>query len=243
MLCEKGTEGVAEVTLNRPERLNALDSGAKRRLAEVWADLDRDERVRAVVLKGAGRAFCAGSDIIEIAESGQAVSTEVLLAALPGAVVPMRKPVVAALHGYAVGMGLTLALHTDIRLCAPDTVLRFPEVQHGMISAVSAVILPRVAGPSRAAEMLLTGETVSPAAALQAGLVTRVVDDVHREATRVAAAIAAFPPRAVQITARLTRAAVSADLAAHKEMIEAARAELAATSEPTAGAQAFEAMR
>ena len=84
-------------------------------------------------------------------------STETLLRAIPGVGVPLVKPVIAALHGYCIGMGMTLALHCDLRLAAKNAVLGYPEVQHGMISAVSALHLPQVIPSAQALEMLLVG--------------------------------------------------------------------------------------
>ena len=110
---EKRANGVAIVTLNRPQVLNALDVPAKERLAEVWQEIADDAAVRVAVLTGAGdRAFCAGSDIKEINRTGRMVTTDILLRAIPGGSAPLPKPVIAALHGYCVGMGMTLAMHS-----------------------------------------------------------------------------------------------------------------------------------
>src|SRR5882762_797616 len=159
---EKRANGVAIVTLNRPQVLNALDVPAKERLAAVWQEIADDPVVRVAVLTGAGdKAFCAGSDIKEINRTGRMVSTDTLLRAIPGIGVPLVKPVIAALQGYCVGMGMTLALHCDLRLAAKDTVLGYPEVKHGMISAVSAMHLPQVIPSARAMEMLLVARNIS----------------------------------------------------------------------------------
>ena len=145
VLLEKRRNGVAIVTLNRPQVLNALDVPAKERLAEIWQEIADDADVRVAVLAGAGaKAFCAGSDIKEINRTGRMVSTDTLLRAIPGVGIPLMKPVIAALHGYCIGMGMTLALHCDLRLAAKDAVLGYPEVRHGMISAVSAMHLAQV---------------------------------------------------------------------------------------------------
>ena len=98
-------EGVVQITLNRPERLNALDGQAKRELAAAWARAAGDKQVRAIVLRGAGeRAFCAGSDLKEIEATGEAVASDLLARALPGVGVELNKPVVAALHGHPLGL-------------------------------------------------------------------------------------------------------------------------------------------
>src|SRR5258708_5723611 len=126
---EKRANGVAVVTLDRPQVLNALDVPAKERLGAIWQEISDDANVRVAILAGAGdRAFCAGSDIKEINRTGRMVSTDSLLSAIPGVGIPLTKPVIAALHGYCIGMGMNLALHCDLRLAAKDTVLGCPEV-------------------------------------------------------------------------------------------------------------------
>src|SRR6266853_507072 len=140
---EKRANGVAVITLNRPQVLNALDVPAKERLASIWQEISDDASVRVAVLTGAGdKAFCAGSDIKEINRTGR--------------------------------MGTTLALHCDLRLAAKDTVLGYPEVRHGMISAVSALHLPQVIASAQAMEMLLMARNISAEEAWRWGLVNAV---------------------------------------------------------------------
>ncbi|MGA7486576.1 MAG: enoyl-CoA hydratase-related protein [Xanthobacteraceae bacterium] len=204
VLLEKRPNGVAVVTLNRPQVLNALDVPAKERLAAIWREIADDATVRVAVLAGAGeKAFCAGSDIKEIDRTGRMVTTDTLLQAIPGIGVPLFKPVIAALHGYCIGMGMTLALYCDLRLAARNTVLGYPEVRHGMISAVSALRLPQVIPSAQALELLLLARNVSADEAWRWGLVNAVVDDVAAEAERWAATIAGYSPAAVQATKRL----------------------------------------
>src|SRR5256714_6453846 len=171
VLLEKRSNGVAVVTLNRPQVLNALDVPAKERLAAIWREIADDAAVRVAVLTGAGdKAFCAGSDIKEINRTGRMVTTDTLLRAIPGVGVPLMKPVIAALHGYCIGMGMTLALHCDLRLAAKNTVLGYPEVRHGMISAVSAPLLPRGVPRARPPGMLLLARNISAGEAVRRGL-------------------------------------------------------------------------
>src|SRR3954470_14795806 len=195
VLLEKRANGVALVTLNRPQVLNALDVPAKERLGAIWQEIADDSAVRVAVLTGAGtKAFCAGSDIKEINRTGKMVSTDTLLRAIPGVGIPMPKPVIAALHGSCIGMGMTLALHCDLRLAARNTVLGYPEVKHGMISAVSAMHLPQVIPRARALEMLLLARNISADEAMRMGLLNAVVDDVQTEAEAWASTIAGYPP-------------------------------------------------
>jgi enoyl-CoA hydratase/carnithine racemase len=196
VLLEKRSNGVAVITLNRPQVLNALDVPAKERLGSIWQEIADDPGVRVAILTGAGeKAFCAGSDIKEINRTGRMVTTEILLRAIPGVGVPLVKPVIAALHGYCIGMGMTLALHCDLRLAAKGAVLGYPEVRHGMISAVSALHLPQVIPSAQALEMLLIGRNIPAEEAWRWGLVNAVVDDVAAEAERWAATIAGYSPK------------------------------------------------
>jgi enoyl-CoA hydratase/carnithine racemase len=204
ILLEKRANGVAWVTINRPEVLNALDVPAKERLGEIWQEIADDDQVRVAVLCGAGeKAFCAGSDIKEINRTGRMVSTDVLLRAIPGVGIELTKPVIASLHGYCIGMGMTLALHCDLRLAAANTVLGYPEVRHGMISAVSAIRLPQVIPSAFAMEMLLGARNISAEDAKRFGLLNAVVNDVREEADKWATTIAGYSAAAVQATKRL----------------------------------------
>jgi enoyl-CoA hydratase/carnithine racemase len=204
VLLEKRANGVAVITLDRPQVLNALDVPAKERLGAIWQEIADDPQVRVALLTGAGtKAFCAGSDIKEINRTGRMVTTETLMRAIPGVGVPLAKPVIAALHGYCIGMGMTLALHCDLRLAAKDAVLGYPEVKHGMISGVSAMRLPKVIPQAKALEMMLLGCNMTVDEALRIGLINAVVDDVLGEARAWADTIASYSPVAVQATKRL----------------------------------------
>lgn len=239
VLLEKRPNGVAIVTLNRPQVLNALDVPAKERLGAIWREISEDPHVRVVVLTGAGeKAFCAGSDIKEINRTGRMVSTDTLLQAIPGVGIPLNKPVIGALHGYCVGMGMTLALHCDLRIAAKNTVLGYPEVKHGMISAVSAIHLPQVIASAQAMEMMLLARNMSVEQALRIGLVNAVVDDALGEAEGWAATIAGYPPTAVQATKRLTMFSRRAADAERVE-IEAVRALVEARDDYKEGAATF----
>ena len=243
VVLEKRANGVAVVTLDRPRVLNALDVPAKERLGSIWQEVAEDPQVRVAVLTGAGnKAFCAGSDIKEINRTGRMVTTEILMRAIPGVGVPLAKPVIAALHGYCIGMGMTLALHCDLRLAAKDAVLGYPEVKHGMISAVSALHLPQVIPSAQALEMLLIGRNIPAEEAWRWGLVNAVVDDVAAEAERWAARIASYSPAAVQATKRLAMFSRRTSEAERFE-IEAVRAMVEARDDYKEGAAAFSGRR
>jgi enoyl-CoA hydratase/carnithine racemase len=227
VLFEKRANGVAVVTINRPQALNALDVPAKERLGEIWQEIADDGEVRVAILTGAGdKAFCAGSDIKEINRTGSMASTETLMRALPCVGIPLDKPVIAAMHGFCVGMGMTLALHCDLRLAARNTVLGYPEVKHGMISGVSAMRLPQVIPQAKALEMMLLARNMTVDEAARIGLVNAVVDDVQAEAQAWAETIASYSPVAVQATKRLAlfpqrlTEAEKAEIAAARDLVE-----------------------
>jgi enoyl-CoA hydratase/carnithine racemase len=227
VLLEKRASGVAVVTIDRPRVMNALDVPAKERLGAIWQEIANDPQVRVAILTGSGkRAFCAGSDIKEIARTGSMASTKTLMDALPGVGIPLNKPVIAALHGFCVGMGMTLALHCDLRLAAKNTVLGYPEVKHGMISGVSAMRLPQVIPQAKALEMMLLGRNMMVVEALRIGLVNAIVDDVQAEAQAWADTIASYSPVAVQATKRLAlfpqrlSEAEKAEISAVRDLVE-----------------------
>lgn len=238
---EKVPGGVALVMIDRPHVLNALDVATKVALGSAWRAAAEDHEVRAVVVAGEGdRAFCAGSDMKEMARTGRTASTEQLFGALPGLGVDVGKPVIAALHGHCLGMGLTLALHADLRVARTDTRLGLPEVAHGAISAVTSVRLPLMIPAGRAAQLLITGRTLSATEAADWGLVDRVVEgDATAEALSWAASIAASPAPALRHTLRLARSVLDAAVRARRTEIDAARAAVEASAEFTAGARGF----
>jgi enoyl-CoA hydratase len=236
IVLDKRANGVAWVTIDRPKVLNALDVAAKERLGEIWQEIAEDSQVRVAVLTGAGaKAFCAGSDLKEIARTGKTVPSRVLLNSIPGVGVPLLKPVIAAMHGYCLGMGMTLALHCDLRLASRDTRIGYPEVQHGLISALSAIRLPQAIPRARAMEILLMPRDLSADDAKQLGLINDVVDDVQATAAQWASTIAGYAPRAVQATKRLALFSQGATLAAEQTEVEAARAWVEARDDEGSG--------
>jgi enoyl-CoA hydratase/carnithine racemase len=207
---------VATITLNRPEVLNALSPEMTDGLLQAIDALARDERVRVVVITGAGRAFCAGGDVTTMRERGAAEIAGGAVAILrsleaPGRLVPVRlqrlvKPVIAAVNGVAAGWGCDLALACDIRLAA-DTA-RFAEafVRRGLVPDGGATwTLPRAVGLDRACELIFTGRMVDAAEAERIGLVTRVVPAARlmAETRALAEQIAGSAPLAVQAAKRM----------------------------------------
>ena len=176
------TEGVAVVTLNRPERLNAYTPTMGRELAEAFAACDADDAVRAIVVTGAGRGFCAGADLARGGESFDRDAAAEYRDTPPDrpwakprrAIAPwdVRKPIIAAINGPAVGIGATMTLPMDVRLAADDARIGFVFVRRGIVpEACSSWFLPRVVGISRAMEWVATGRVFDAREALEAGLV------------------------------------------------------------------------
>ena len=205
-------DGVATITLNRPERLNALNSAMYHGLIEAFDQTDRDDKVRAVVVTGAGRAFCAGADLSGGARTfdyGQDATVPEAHRDRGGMLVlriyRSLKPVIAAINGPAVGVGVTMTLPMDIRIMADSARVGFVFARRGIVpDGTSSWFLPRIVGISQALEWCLTGRLLSSEEARAAGLVRTLcpVEDVLPLATRLAREIAAS---AAPVSAVLTR--------------------------------------
>jgi enoyl-CoA hydratase/carnithine racemase len=195
---------VAVLTLDRPAKLNALTGAMTESLARHVAALNNDAEVRAVVLTGTGRAFCAGSDIAEL--DRYATPWQFGARQDYGDVLrSLRKPVIAAVNGYALGGGLELALACDIRLAAETASFAAPEIKLGWIGGSGqSALLAHCVGPSNAALMLFTGDPVDAATALRWGLVSEVVapGQLSARARQLASVIASRAPVAAE-TAKL----------------------------------------
>lgn len=174
-------DGIATVTVNRPDKLNALNATVISELAAVAARIAADPDVRGVVLTGAGpKAFVAGADISELAaldgDSGAAVAAKGQLAFR--ALEQLTKPVVAAVNGFALGAGCELAMACHIRLASPNAKFGQPEVKLGLIPGYGGTVrLPRLVGRGRALELLLSARVIDAEEAARIGLVNRVVPE------------------------------------------------------------------
>ena len=170
----------AWLTLNRPERLNALDTTLKEKIVEAAVEASVDPDVWVVVVRGAGgKAFCVGADLKDMAErdrTGGRPSTPMLEVGrnVHEAVLEIPKPTVAVVEGYALGGGCELALACDLRVAADDAVFGMPESTRGMGANFGSVLLPRLVPRAIAMEMLYFGERVPAARAMEIGLVNRV---------------------------------------------------------------------
>ncbi|MGA5466000.1 enoyl-CoA hydratase/isomerase family protein [Mycobacterium sp. NPDC050041] len=169
--------GVATITLNRPDRRNAVGDGMRDELAEAYTRCDGDENVRAIVLTGTPPAFCAGADLAAGEDTFTAPGPVFSAAGIDVPAWTLSKPVIAAVNGHALGLGLTLALQCDIRIFAADAKYGVVQVRRGVVGdAYAHWVLPRLAGISGAAEILLTGATFDGHRAVELGLGSRVLD-------------------------------------------------------------------
>jgi enoyl-CoA hydratase/carnithine racemase len=207
-------EGVAYLTLNRPERLNALTFEVYRELTDAFRALRDEQTVRAVVIKGAGRAFCSGGDVHDIIAELFSRDMEGLLeftrmtCELVGNMRALRKPIIASLNGTTAGAGACIALAADIRLASTEAKIAFLFVRVGLSGADmgAAYLLPRLVGLAKATELLYTGDFISATEAERIGLYNRVVP------------AAELAPETVALAERLARGPSFA-LAMTKEML------------------------
>ena len=211
------SDHIAEIVLNRPQKHNAITRAMAARLREICADVDRDDDVRVVLIKGAGeRAFSSGSDLNSLAEypSAWAFRNRVVY---ENVVRNIRKPVIAALKGWVLGGGGEMALAADIRVAGRSVKMGFPEVTRGWVGGGGASqMLPRLVGYGQAMRLLLTGEPIGADEAFRLGLVEYLVDDAEVEATArsLCQKIAAFSPVALQSVKASVRMALSSSLEA-----------------------------
>jgi enoyl-CoA hydratase/carnithine racemase len=177
--------GIATVTLNRPDKMNAFNATMGREIVAAFREADRDSAVRVVILTGAGRAFCAGADIAGFAgaikrreapapaQESSSEGREML--EFPSLVRSMSKPSIAAINGFALGIGITMALPCDLRVMAEDARVGFIFARVGLMAELgSTYFLPRLIGASRAAEMMLSGRHYTAAECHAMGLVSTV---------------------------------------------------------------------
>ncbi len=168
--------GVAVLTLDRPDRLNAYTAEMGTQLSRAYRDCDDDDDVRAIVITGAGRAFCAGADFSGSASPFDAPDDEFSASPIDPAAFELRKPVIAAVNGHAVGIGLTIALQADMRIVADDAKYAVAQVRRGVIpDCMSHWTLAQLTNLGVAAEVLLTGRTFTGAEAVSWGIANRAL--------------------------------------------------------------------
>lgn len=232
-------DGVCELQLNRPEKRNALTLAMYGAIVEALNEARADDSVRVVLVSGAGASFTAGNDLNDFltqrdfSESNNAVRFLDTLRSF-------RKVLIAAVHGQTVGIGVTALLHCDLVVAARSTQMSMPFVKLGLVpEAGSSLLLPRLVGHQRAAELLFLGRPFDAAEALQMGLINRVVEDavLMDEARKLARSVAQQPPGALLAAKRLLRSETGLG-ARMQEELEAFRAQLG-SEEFKAAVQAF----
>lgn len=223
-------ESIVVITLNRPDALNAMNVEMRDSLKGALSKAENDEMARVLIITGAGRAFCAGADLKRFArdyehykQTGEPSRFYDL--SLPKRMAFFPKPIIAAINGPAVGVGMTMALACDIRLASESASFGCPFTRIGLTPEFgSTYFLPRLVGYAKAAEWTLTSRMIKAEEALSTGLISEAFGpgvDVVAEALKMARAIAAMPERAILSTKKLLRQAM--DLNLH-ETLEAEKA-------------------
>jgi enoyl-CoA hydratase/carnithine racemase len=241
---------VATITLNAPERMNTLGPELVAMLAQSLVDADEDPEVRAVILTGTGRAFCAGLDLRPRPPGTTSGSqrrggnpTRLYLRDMPPAILAtMDKPVIAAVNGGAAGYGLDLALGADIRIVSENAKLSASFVRQGLVPESGVTwLLPRLLGWEKAADMLFAGRVLKGAECVEWGLARRCVSDAELlpAARALAAEFAANAPLAVQAAKRLMRMGLQEPLPQHMHHAYTQLRTLMATKDTDEGMAAF----
>jgi len=215
------SDAIATLTLNRPERMNAISGPMLARLTQLLIKANEDPQVRVIVLTGAGRAFCVGLDLVD-ATQGSGIGSEKQVASVsvnldlrntpPTVLFATDKPTICALNGSAAGYGMDTAMGCDVRIMGESAKMAAAFVKRGVVPESGGTwILPRLLGWAKAAELIFTGRTLSAAESLELGLVNKVVPDaeVASASRAMALEMAANAPLAVQSAKRLMRMGLS----------------------------------
>lgn len=188
---------IARVTLNRPEKLNAMNAEMHAELGQIWADVRDDKTIRAAILSGNGRCFSAGADL----SAGEPTEEYIYTGDFPdiSQTQGLYKPIVAALHSHVVGYGMWISMDADIRIATPDVSFWLPEPQWG-IATIPAAWFPRIMPWAIASELLLLADRVDAERAREVGLINKIVEpeELAAEAQRTAERLCELSPRAVQ---------------------------------------------
>lgn len=240
----KGRAGI--VTLNRPERRNALSLRLKAELGAVFDEMEADESVKVVILTGGERVFCAGSDIQERVDTDMTPAvfhqTQKQTHRLFHKIEKFEKPVLAAVSGFAVGGGCELVLVCDLVLASETAMFGVPEVKVGMIPAGGATQrLPRLIGMTRAKELIYTGDVIDAQEAYRLGLVNKIVpgDRLMSEALCLADKIANNPPLALRLAKEAVNTGMQLDLGSALDYETVCAALVAGSEDRKEGFHAF----
>ena len=246
VLLEVNGDGVATVTLNRPGAMNAINHALKVELVDVMKEVATDPQVRAVILTGKGRAFCAGGDVKEMSGNRVAFDArdrmrkylhEALLI-----IYKMEKPVIAAVNGFAVGAGCNLALAADIILASEDAKFSEIFVKVGLVpDAGGFFFLPRLVGMPKAKELVFRGNTIDAREAERIGMINAVyaADELLDQAMAMATEFAQGPTRAIGIAKTMLHQSAEMTFAAALDYEAAVQAIVASTDDHREGVKAF----
>ena len=239
-------DGVAIVTLNRPEAMNAIDPESNAQLLDIWDEVSSNEEIRVLVLTGAGeRAFCTGADLKKTMPPAESAARQVFRSGATHSnfgTLQTHTPGRAAINGFALGGGLELALLADIRVCSDNAQFGLPEVRVGSIPGAGGTQrLIRAVGQSDAMRLLLTGDRIDAVEALRIGLVSKVVPlpALLETALGLARAMAANAPLAMTAVKRLAMTGRELPLAAGLELERQAFGVLRDTEDRLEGRRAF----
>ncbi len=240
-------EGIATITLNRPDRMNAFSPEMTRSIYQAVKDADQDEQVRVLVITGAGRAFCTGGDVRAMEQTidqpaAEKDKPEPIDVRLPLCLQRFEKPIISAINGVTVAGGLDLACACDIRIASDRASFAMVYVRRGMIPVDGGTfLLPRLIGIDRACQLIWTGDRIDAREAERIGLVTMVVP--HEElpsATReLAAKLAKGPPLVIQKAKRAIYEGLEMDMASAMGYVASAVKELNKTEDFEEGLRAF----
>lgn len=228
---------IAYVTLNRPDKLNAMNAAMHEELGEIWQDFQRDPGLRVAILSGKGRCFSAGADL-----SGGAPTEYRYTGDFPdiSRTRGVYKPIVAALHSHCVGYGMWIAMDADIRVATADTSFWLPEPQWG-IATIPAAWFPKMMPWAIASELLLLADRVDAERAREVGLINKVVadDQLMAEAEKVAKRLAELSPKAVQGMKELMVRGSNLDYTAVDQLTEFVQNRVMNSDDRKEGARAF----
>jgi enoyl-CoA hydratase len=197
-------ENIAVITLNRPDALNALSSGLLKELDNVLEEIRKDDKIRSVVITGAGRAFSAGADLSDAGSGGEAEMRARIELGLKvfDKIETFDKPVIAAINGYALGGGLEMAAACDMRIASEKARFGNPEVNIGLIPSWGGCVrIPKLIGRAKAAQIILTGERIDAKEAEKIGLINKAVspDELKSTAMYLAGQLATKAPIAMRL--------------------------------------------
>jgi enoyl-CoA hydratase/carnithine racemase len=244
-LVSKHADGVATITLNRPDAINAINARMRELLPAAVLAAEENTDVRVILIRGAGpRGFCSGADIGEFAAPGSSIEARAIKrdATWIDVLAEARKPTVAAIHGYCLGGGLEIAAACDIRIAAEDAAFGLPEVSLAIIPGAGGTQrVPRIIGLGHALRLIMTGERIDAATALRIGLVSDVVpgEQLGTRAAELTQRLARFAPQAVAYAKEAVRRGSELPLAEGLRLERDLSAVLMATEDRIEAASAF----